>query len=244
MPSSRQWRERLGRELAPPFWPLDAEAVPEGLGAINGMEAVGPLFSFLSRGGLLMWRAVLVLGGTVASIAERDPETARTVMRRCMWHLNGDSGNLGWGIAEAMGEILAQSPRLAAEYGRIALSYANDTGKADNHIDFAPLKKGVYWAIGRAAPACPALHREAFALLLRGCPEKAGGAAGAAAWGLGKLAAAYVPEPADRDEALKTLDALSASDDACDILDGLAVREASVGVFAREAYAVLAGHMG
>jgi hypothetical protein len=72
-------------------------------------------------------------------------------MRRLMWSLNEESGNLGWGVPEAIGAILGMSPVLAGEYARIFLSYGYETGREDNFIDHAPLRHGVY--LGTAALA-------------------------------------------------------------------------------------------
>jgi hypothetical protein len=61
-----------------------------------------------------------------------------------------------------MGAILAESPALAGEYGRIFLSYGLETGRDDNFLDHPPLRIGLYQGIGwlateNAAAAGPAL---------------------------------------------------------------------------------------
>lgn len=228
MAGFRRWKERLARELSPDIWPVDAPEMPPALAGLDAPEAVSPLLSFLPRGGVFMWRAVLVLGRVVPAMAERDMESARTVMRRCMWHMNEDSGNMGWGIAETMGEITARSPAIAAEFGKIVVSYANDTGKADNYIDFLPLRRGVYWAIGRAAPALPALHAESFQALMRGIREEDTPAQNMAAWGLANLATAYTPEPAARAAAVALLEPLRNETASCMLLDNERLREITV----------------
>ena len=47
------------------------------------------------------------MGAVVANLAEKDMESARVVMRRLMWSLNDESGDIGWSRPEAMGEIIA-----------------------------------------------------------------------------------------------------------------------------------------
>lgn len=51
--------------------------------------------------------------------------------------------------------ILADSPALAREYTRIFFSYGYETGGDDNFIDHAPLRRGVYWGMGRIAQKNP-----------------------------------------------------------------------------------------
>jgi hypothetical protein len=79
-------------------------------------QAVNPLFSFFyNTNEWIRWRAVTAMGALVFSLAEQDMESARVVMRRLMWNLNDESGGIGWGSPEAMGEIMARHSRLAEE---------------------------------------------------------------------------------------------------------------------------------
>ena len=122
--------------------------------AITGPEdarnVLNPLLALLARPEL-RWQAAYGLGLAVPLMAEDAMESARVVMRRFMWSLNEESGNLGWGIPEAMACILANSPALSREYARIFFSYGYETGKDDNFIDHAPLRRGVFWGMGRIA---------------------------------------------------------------------------------------------
>jgi len=89
----------------------------------------------------------------VSRLAGSDMEAARVIMRRLMWSLNEESGNLGWGVPEAMGAVVSMSPALAREYARIFLSYGYETGKDDNFLDHAPLRRGVYQGAAMLARA-------------------------------------------------------------------------------------------
>ncbi len=201
------------------------------------MEAVSPLLSFLPHGGALKWRSVLALGLVVSALAAREGglATAREVMRRLMWHMNEDSGNIGWGICEAFGEICAQSPTLASEYGRIALSYVRDTGKADNYLEHGPLRQGAYWAVGRLGFAHAPLRDLARTLLLQGLGDDDMPSRGIAAWGLAKTATA-APVPAEEKERAQILlRSLLEERTRAEVLDGFTIREESLAVFAREA---------
>ena len=223
----------------------DWSPIPSKLAAMPCMETVSPLLSFLLGGGLLKWRAVLALGLVVSRLAEEDMESARTVMRRLLWHLNEDSGNIGWGIAESMGEILAQSPRLAAEYGRILLSYARQTGKADNYIEHGPLRRGVYWGIGRFALAHAPTRPLAAALLANGLHDEDQPAGGVAAWALGRLAAQEKTSDKEWEAIAVSLRDLADVSVVCEVLQGEEFRQETVSVFAGEALnAVRAGFAG
>ncbi|MFO7932280.1 MAG: DVU0298 family protein [Thermodesulfobacteriota bacterium] len=101
---------------------------------------------------LLRWRAVAAAGEVAAGLAESDRESARVIMRRLMWMLNDESGGIGWGSPEAMGEITASSPAMASEYANILCSFVNP---GCNFIEHPGLQKGVLWGLGRLSQADP-----------------------------------------------------------------------------------------
>lgn len=145
MARMREVKTQLKAWLAGDDW----EANLPLLAALDGKTAVGPLFSFLLLGEPMAQRAAVGMGIVVAGMAERSPESARNIVRRCMWHMNEDSGNIGWGIPEAFAEILVRSPLLFREFHRVLLSYIISTGKSDNFCDYDPLRRSCYWAVGR-----------------------------------------------------------------------------------------------
>lgn len=174
-----------------------------GIAAMSGKETVGPLLSFLLLGGEVKWRAAVALGRSVAVLADTDMEDARVVLRRLMWHMNEESGNIGWGIPEAMAEILACHRGLAKEYHRILISYVRDTEKDNNFCDHAPLRRSCFWSVGRLAQAWPDLASDAWEPLLAGLDDEDPPCRGASAWAIGQLlraeregggGAAYGPE--------------------------------------------------
>jgi hypothetical protein len=118
-------------------------------------RVINPLFSFLyAQDHLLRWRAVTALGRVTARLADDDREAARVVMRRFMWNLNDESGGIGWGSPEAMGEALASHEGLAEEFAAILLSYAREDG---NYLEYEMLHPGLLWGIARLAGARPHL---------------------------------------------------------------------------------------
>ena len=90
----------------------------------------------------------------MSALAEEDLEAARIIMRRFLWSLNDESGGIGWGAPEAMGEIMAENGALAGEYHRILVSYIDENG---NPLENDELERGVMWAIGRLARKRPEL---------------------------------------------------------------------------------------
>ena len=138
---------------------LFSNGVPEeALAAICRMplrKVVNALFPFFySKNPLHFWQAITAMGAVVSLLAEEDMESARVVMRRLMWSLNEESGGIGWGSAEAMGEIMARNDLMADEYACILISYINPCG---NFIDHPDLQKGILWGLGRLAQDRP--HR-------------------------------------------------------------------------------------
>ena len=122
-------------------------------------QAVNPLFSFFyNTDEQIRWRAIIAMGAVVAHLAETDPESARVVMRRLMWNLNDESGGIGWGSPEAMGEILARSPLLAKEFAHILVSYIREDM---NYLEHEGLQRGVLWGLARLAESRPELIRSA-----------------------------------------------------------------------------------
>jgi len=112
-------------------------------------QVVNPLFGLLYQGDpLVRWHAVTAMGAVTASLAIEEMESARIIMRRLMWNLNDESGGIGWGSPEAMGEIMACHPPLAREYAAILVSYLNPDG---NFLEHEGLQRGVLWAVGRLA---------------------------------------------------------------------------------------------
>jgi hypothetical protein len=137
--------ERLGSE--------DFDAALRYLLRLPARQVVNPLFGlFCDRLPLLRWRAVTAMGAVTAALADRDMESARVIVRRFMWNLNEESGGIGWGCPEALGETLARSPRLADEYQCILFSYLNPRG---NFLENPLLQEGVVWGLGRLGHARP-----------------------------------------------------------------------------------------
>jgi HEAT repeat protein len=129
--------------------PLDA--VLAEVRRLPPRQAISPLIASLSHAdGNVKWHAVSALGVVMAVLAKEDMEAARNIMRRLMWSLNDESGNIGWGVPEAMAEILANHDGLAEEYAHILVAYMREDG---SYLELLALQRGLMWGIGRLAEA-------------------------------------------------------------------------------------------
>ena len=116
-------------------------------------SVVGPLISlFCSKDPLVKGKAVSALGVVVRQITDKEPESGRIIMRRLMWSLNDESGGIGWGAPEAMGEIMARCELLADEYHKILSSYIVPGA---NYLEIPALQRGALWGIMRLASVYP-----------------------------------------------------------------------------------------
>ncbi|HAA04663.1 MAG TPA: hypothetical protein DCE18_15055 [Syntrophobacteraceae bacterium] len=126
---------------------------PEEWCAIPVRKAINALFPYLyDTDPRRKWNAVRALGHLVARLADDDREAARNIVRRLIWNLNDESGGIGWGAAEAMGEILANHAGLREEYLQILLSYARQDG---NLLEHDLLLGGALWGLIRVVETSP-----------------------------------------------------------------------------------------
>lgn len=209
--SGADWKEHLPKIIA------------------DGNSGVSPLFSLLPGQDLRAHRAAYALGLLLAALAQTEPEKARIAIRRFMWHMSEESGNIGWGIPEAFSESLAASPMLANEYKSILLSYIMDLGFEDNYCDNDILRRSCYWAVGNFAAKRPELAEKARPWLIKGLADSDPVCRGMAAWALGKLGVEFSDIPA-----LEKL-AKAADETTCAIYEDDSLREATVSSLAREA---------
>lgn len=128
------------------------------------------------------WRAIAAAGALVADLAETDRESARVIMRRLMWMLNDESGGIGWGAPEAMGEITASSPAMAKEYAEILCSFVYPDR---NFLEHPGLQRGLLWGLGRLAQAERHRVRDALPHILPFMNSKDPIHRGYAAWAAG-----------------------------------------------------------
>jgi hypothetical protein len=144
---------KLKKEILDLLGKDDFEKALESLRCLPGRKAVNPLFSFLYHSDdLIRWHAVSAMGVVVSRLADTDMESARIVMRRFLWNLNDESGGIGWGSPEAMGEIMARHGPLADEFSKLLRSYLLPHG---NFLEHPVLQRGVLWGLARLARRRP-----------------------------------------------------------------------------------------
>ena len=163
----------------------DLDRAFQELGQLPSKQVINSLFSFLHNADQdAKWAAVKAIGAIVAKIADEDMESARVIMRRLMWNLNNESGGIGWGSPEAMGEILANHEGLAKEYAHILISYTREDG---NYLEHELLQRGLLWGIGRLCQVRPYLVQDAAPYLTPYLRSRDATVRGLAAWIMGLL---------------------------------------------------------
>ena len=154
---------------------------------LSARQVVNPLFSsLLSIDEHIKWRTVSAMGKVVANLADEDIESARVVMRRLMWMLNDESGGIGWGAPEVMGEVMASHEGLGKEYASVLVSYVRENG---NFLEYEPLQRGAVWGVGRVAQVRPHLVQDAVPHLILFLESSDATVRGMTAWTVGLLRA-------------------------------------------------------
>jgi hypothetical protein len=155
-------------------WLKRADWIPENSlpddisGDDSLLSLVNPLLACLPEGGIITDRAAFALGGVLSKLYNIAPEEAKNAVRRLMWHMNEESGNIGWGVPEAFEEALAQSRPLAEQYHTILFSYIRELDTDSTYCDHAFLRRSCYKAVGKVASTWPDLAFAALTLLEKG----------------------------------------------------------------------------
>ena len=159
--SRKQFRKKLASELCG----KSISDLQDVLGQYEEKDILSPLFSFIcSTDEQLKWRAVTSFGLIIPSLADKNMEAARIVMRRFLWTLNDESGGIGWGAPECMGEIMCNHVRLCDEYSHMLISYMRGDGEElhqdGNYLELPLLQQGLLWGIGRLCQVYPERMKE------------------------------------------------------------------------------------
>ena len=162
--AKKSYRRKTKKKVGEILWMTNEDAAMDMLKQIPDKQLIGHLFShFYHKDELIKFRSITAMGALGARVGQRNMEKARILLRRIMWNLNDESGGIGWGSPEAMGEILCQNPKLALEFKSILFSYLEPGG---NFIEHEMLQRGVVWGIGTYLKANPKdLSRETQELL-------------------------------------------------------------------------------
>ena len=156
---SRWGCRKLKKEVLTHLRNADVDTAMQAVSQWPARQVVNPLFSLLyHHEEMIKWRAVTAMGIVVSRLADHQIESARIVMRRFMWNLNDESGGIGWGSPEAMGDIMARHPGIAEEFHAILISYIRPD---QNYLEHEILQRGVLWGIGRLTHTRPQLMHAA-----------------------------------------------------------------------------------
>lgn len=147
-------RRQLKQDVLSLLQKSSLDEIFQKLGCYQDHCLINPLFIALCHPDeRVRWHAVCSFGWLVPAIAKNDPEAGRIVMRRFLWSLNDESGGIGWGVPEAMAEIMCHSPLLRNEYLHMLISYMREDGQElfqdGNYLELPMLQRGLLWGIGR-----------------------------------------------------------------------------------------------
>ncbi len=138
MPHFRQLKQDIRAYLAKNEFQF--ETLPQEIKEVSFEKWVSPLFACLLEADPMPLKASKMLAYAIAQICEKEKEQARIIIRRMIWQMNEESGNIGWGIPYAFAQALIHSKTLAKEYYKILLSYILELEVDSNYCDYAPLR--------------------------------------------------------------------------------------------------------
>lgn len=188
MANFRRLKQQVLAVLKAPDWEKEIESLLD----IPPRKIIGPLFSMLLHPPEIKWHAVTAFGVIVPPMAERDIREGLSVMRRFLWNMQRNSSNSGWGISESMGEVMAQSERLAKRFHKQLISYIQNPdcfGSGNNYIEHPQLRQMAYWGLGRLSQAWPKFTVKAVPDLLEALPREGDSSKGLICWTLGSFGA-------------------------------------------------------
>ncbi|MDA3971077.1 MAG: HEAT repeat domain-containing protein [Desulfobulbaceae bacterium] len=143
---------QIKKQLAKIIHDDDFEQIGQTVNEWPVRFTISPLLSLIYQvDEVVKYRAIVLLGRVMNKLAAEDMEAARVVMRRILWSLNEESGGIGWGMPEALGEIMAMNRPLAEEYGHMLVAYMRE----ESYLELPPLQRGLMWGIGRLAGVYP-----------------------------------------------------------------------------------------
>lgn len=153
---SRRLRKEVFSLLANESW----DDISDQIKSYRNKDISHHLFSALcSIEPVVKQNAINSFGLVVSNMAEENMEEARKIMRRFLWSLNDESGGIGWGAPEAMGEIMAVNRNLFQEYVHMLISYMREDGpellQDGNYLELPALQRGLLWGVARLTQERP-----------------------------------------------------------------------------------------
>ncbi|MFZ7102350.1 MAG: DVU0298 family protein [Peptococcaceae bacterium] len=126
----------------------------------------------------LRWRALEAIGRLAGELAPQETEVYKNLIRRFLWAMNDESGNVPWSSPEGIGIIIANQPFLFKEYTPMLFT---------NAFENPMCHRGMLWSAGKigrvkAEPVLPFINH-VLQFLTNGSPDLAG----YAAWAVGEM---------------------------------------------------------
>lgn len=115
----------------------------------------------------LKWKAVGALGAVAADREAISENRIRQLLRRFVWLLTDESGNVPYGIPEAFGEVLVARPEFQAEFLPLLCSFAHEPER----LQTGPIEQGVFWALGRVGRPAAVCSPEAVEAVVRAAQQ-------------------------------------------------------------------------
>lgn len=94
----------------------------------------------LDREELIYWKAVEAAGHLSACLGRNSPDGVRSFVRRLLWSLSDESGDMAWGAMEMLAEIYLANPDTCYDIPPILI-----------HMDELIFRRSAVWAAGRIA---------------------------------------------------------------------------------------------
>lgn len=163
---------------------------------------------------LICWRAIEAMGKAAGAVAEKDPAAARNIVQRLLWSIRDESGGIGWGAPEMLGEIVRNSPKAFSDLSPVIFSFHDEE----------PFLKGILWAMGRMADAITDPVEGVFELAVECLNHKDPAVRGVAAWAAAKL---------NRKDSAGKIKALMSDEGKFKFYENLELREMTVGEMAQ-----------
>lgn len=158
-----------------------------GMAQEHGAKVANGLIGLLTDSNeTIKWRAVKALGKVTDRLFSEDPEKVRKVIRQLIWNLNDESGGIGWGMPEALGEILAEVPALQKEYLGLLTAYISEDRC---FLENVHLQTGVVWGLGRIKIIDEKNKAKGLPFLLKALHHQNPLLRGMAVWTLGEIRA-------------------------------------------------------
>ena len=126
---------------------------------------------------VLRWHAIDSLGVVSGAIADRDPAEIRELIRKFLWSMTEESGNVNHHAPEAVAEIIYNRPKLYTDLAPMMITLS---------IDEEVFQPGMLWAVGRLAGKVPYII-EILNRIISFLSDKNPISRGNAAWALGEI---------------------------------------------------------